>query len=74
MSTATADSVIYVNDQLRPLAAPTTLLALLNELGHAGRKGVAVALNGAVVPRAEWPARSLADADHVLVIQATQGG
>ncbi|HXB03125.1 MAG TPA: sulfur carrier protein ThiS [Opitutaceae bacterium] len=74
MSTATAASFIYVNDQPRPLAAPTTLLALLNELGHAGRKGVAVALNGAVVPRAEWPSRSLADADHVLVIQATQGG
>jgi sulfur carrier protein len=74
MSTATATSVIYVNDQPRPLAAPTTLLALLSELGHAGRKGVAVALNGAVVPRAEWPARSLAEADHVLVIQATQGG
>ncbi|HXC01737.1 MAG TPA: sulfur carrier protein ThiS [Opitutaceae bacterium] len=74
MSTATANSVIYVNDQPRPLAAPTTLLALLNELGHAGRKGVAVAINGAVVPRAEWPARALAEADHVLVIQATQGG
>jgi sulfur carrier protein len=74
MSTAIIAPVIYVNDQPRPLAAPTTLLALLNELGHAGRKGVAVAVNGAVVPRAEWPARSLAEADHVLVIQATQGG
>jgi sulfur carrier protein len=74
MSTATQVTVIYVNDEPRPLAAPATLLALLNELGHTGRKGVAVALNGAVVPRAEWPARSLADADHVLVIQATQGG
>jgi len=74
MSIAMAASVIYVNDQPRPLAVPTTLLALLNELGLTGRKGVAVALNGAVVPRAEWPSRSLADADHVLVIQATQGG
>ncbi len=74
MSTATATSVVYVNDQPRPLAGPTTLLALLDELGLAGRKGVAVALNSAVVPRAEWPSRSLADADHVLVIQATQGG
>jgi sulfur carrier protein len=74
MSTATAASIIYVNDQPRPLAAPTTLLVLLNELGHAGRKGVAIAINGAVVPRSEWPSRSLADADRVLVIQATQGG
>jgi sulfur carrier protein len=74
MSTVTETPVIYVNGQPRPLAAPATLFALLNELGLAGRKGVAVALNGAVVPRAEWPARSLTDADHVLVIQATQGG
>jgi sulfur carrier protein len=74
MSTATETSVIYVNDRPRPLTAPTTMLALLNELGHAGTKGVAVALNGAVVPRAEWPVRALAAADHVLVIQATQGG
>ena len=74
MNTTTETSVIYVNSQLRSLAAPTTLLALLSELGHAGRKGVAVALNGAVVPRPEWPSQFLADADHVLVIQATQGG
>jgi len=74
MSTATEAPVIYVNDQPRPLAAPATLLTLLNELGLAGRKGVAVALNGAVVPRAEWPSRPLAGADRVLVIQATQGG
>jgi sulfur carrier protein len=74
MSTATTTPVIYVNDQPHPLAAPTTLLALLNELGHAGRKGVAVALNDVVVPRAEWTSRPLAEADHVLVIQATQGG
>jgi sulfur carrier protein len=74
MNTATQTAVIYVNDQPRPLAGPTTLLALLNELGHAGRKGVAVALNGTVVLRADWPVRSLAEADRVLVIQATQGG
>lgn len=69
-----AASAIYVNDQPRPLTAPTTLLALLGELSLAGRKGVAVALNGAVVPRAEWPARTLAADDRILVIQATQGG
>jgi sulfur carrier protein len=74
MSTATEVPVIYINDQPHPLAASTTLLALLDELGLAGRKGVAVAINGAVVPRAEWPSRTLAEADHVLVIQATQGG
>jgi sulfur carrier protein len=43
-------------------------------MGLADKKGVAVAVNGAVVPRGDWAARELAEADRVLVIQATQGG
>ena len=69
-----ATAMIRVNDQPHPLAAGATLASLLGELGLAGRKGVAVAINGAVVPRAGWPARVLAPDDRVLVIQATQGG
>lgn len=65
---------VHVNDEPRALAAPATLDSLLRELGLAARRGIAVALNGAVVPRAEWPARPLADGDRVLAIQATQGG
>jgi len=74
MNPAIADAVLYVNDRPRPLADVTTLLALVRELGLAERKGVAVAVNGAVVPRSEWPARTLAADDRILVIQATQGG
>jgi sulfur carrier protein len=51
-----------------------TLHALLQELGFGERKGVAVAVNDAVVPRLTWPDRALAEADRVLVIHATQGG
>jgi len=65
---------VYVNDKARAVAASTSVLALLRELGLAERKGVAVAVNGRVVPRGEWPARALAADDRVLVIQATQGG
>lgn len=65
---------IRLNDQPRPVVAGATLLELLRELALAERRGVAVAVNDTVVPRAEWPARALAEADHVLVIQATQGG
>ncbi|HTB81982.1 MAG TPA: sulfur carrier protein ThiS [Opitutaceae bacterium] len=74
MSIATEASVIFVNDRPRSLAASPTLSALVCELGLAERKGVAIALNGVVVPRIEWPVRALAAADRVLVIQATQGG
>ena len=65
---------IRVNDQPRTVAEPASLLGLLHDLGVAERKGVAVAVNDAVVPRSQWTARSLAESDRVLVIQATQGG
>ena len=65
---------VFVNDQPRALAAGTALVDLLRELGLAERKGVAIAINDEVVPRSTWPTRLLAEADHVLVIQATQGG
>ena len=74
MTTATASLTIRVNVEPRTFAVPTTLDALVRDLGLADRKGVAVAVNNAVVPRAAWPARSLADGDRVLVIRATQGG
>ena len=75
MSTATAATVsICVNDQPRTLAAASALADLVRELGLDGRKGVAVAVNGAVVPRAAWSTQLLTEGDRVLVIRATQGG
>jgi sulfur carrier protein len=37
-------------------------------------RGVAVAVDGEVVPRAEWPATCLSDGQRVEVLQAVQGG
>lgn len=65
---------IRVNEEARSIAAGATLLDLLRDLALAERRGVAVAVNDVVVPRTEWSARALADADKVLVIQAAQGG
>jgi sulfur carrier protein len=66
--------MIRVNDQPREVDATHALADLLRDLGLADRKGVAVAVNDEVVPRATWATRALAASDHVLVIQATQGG
>lgn len=74
MSTAAARLTIRINDAPRTLAGPTMLDALVRELGLAGRKDVAVAINNSVVPRATWSARALADGDQVLLIRAAQGG
>ncbi|MEU8614810.1 sulfur carrier protein ThiS [Actinoplanes sp. NPDC048791] len=38
------------------------------------RRGVAVAVNGEVVPRSSWPSARLRDGDRVEVLTAAQGG
>ena len=43
-------------------------------LPEPGGRGVAVALNGEVVPRASWPRTPLSAGDRVEVLTAAQGG
>jgi sulfur carrier protein len=74
MNAAPPSPGVYLNDQPVALEGAATLLALLSARGLAGRKGVAAAVNGDVVPRPEWERRALAAGDRVLVIRATQGG
>ena len=63
-----------VNGQDEPLNA-RTLAALLDEKAvDTAQKGIAVALNGAVVPRAGWPSTSLKAGDSVEIVRARQGG
>jgi sulfur carrier protein len=65
---------IKVNGQDEPLAA-VTLAALLEEKAvDVGQRGIAVALNGAVVPRAAWPQTPLSAGDSVEIVRARQGG
>jgi sulfur carrier protein len=49
------------------------LAALVAQLTEA-RRGVAVAVNGEVVPRSAWPGAPLRDGDRVEVLTAAQGG
>jgi len=67
-------ATIRVNGQRERFAA-ATIAALLDakEIGAEAR-GVAVALNGAVVPRAAWPATKLSPGDAVEIVRAQQGG
>jgi sulfur carrier protein len=65
---------IRLNDKPHAIDNAATLTQLLGEVGLAERRGVAVAVNDAVVPRSTWASHSLAEGDRVLVIQATQGG
>jgi len=64
---------ILLNDEPRDTEA-ATLADLLAELGLREERGVAAAVDGAVVPRGAWPQTRLAPGAQILVIRAAQGG
>ncbi|MGH8998260.1 MAG: sulfur carrier protein ThiS [Acidimicrobiia bacterium] len=66
--------LVNVNGSAAPLPVPATVAALVAALGGAGPSGIAVALNGAVVPRSAWDATALHPGDRVEVLTAAQGG
>ena len=74
MADAGVQTNIRVNGQDEPLAV-ATLAALLQEKAvDTGQRGIAVALNGAIVPRAAWPQTPLRPGDSVEIVRARQGG
>jgi sulfur carrier protein len=74
MADAGVQTKIRVNGQDEPLAV-ATLAALLEEKAvDTSQRGIAVALNGAIVPRAAWPQTKLSAGDSVEIVRARQGG
>ena len=65
--------IITVNGQPRDVRAGTSVADLVKHVTDQD-KGIAVAVNGEVRPRREWPAIALADRDQVEVVTAVQGG
>ena len=67
--------MITVNGDPADLPAGARIGDVLDRLGvEPGRRGVAIAVDGEVVPRAQWDTTSLADGVRVEVVQAIQGG
>jgi sulfur carrier protein len=64
---------VTVNGDPRELSAGTTLADLVTQLVPSA-KGVAAAVDGAVVPRRAWPDTPLADGTVIEVVTAVQGG
>jgi sulfur carrier protein len=74
MTQAVVETTIRVNGQDEPLGV-STLAALLDEKAvDTGQRGIAVALNGAIVPRAAWPETPLRPGDSVEIVRALRGG
>ena len=63
---------VTVNDEEVTVEEKTSVAALLESLGLPD-KGVAVALNSAVLPRSQWSRAVPADA-RIDVVTAVQGG
>jgi sulfur carrier protein len=74
MTQAAAEANIRVNGEIQPLMV-MTLAALLEEKAvDTGQRGIAVAVNGAIVPRAAWPRTQLSPGDSIEIVRARQGG
>ena len=65
---------IYVNNKLTEVPVQASVAAALDSLDLVSQKGIAVAINNNVVPRAEWDSYVLSSEDKVTLIRATQGG
>jgi sulfur carrier protein len=66
---------IVVNGEERDVVDGLTVTELVCELGRdPDRPGVAVAIGGQVVRRADWSSRRLEPGDVVEIVDAVQGG
>jgi sulfur carrier protein len=66
---------VRVNGAERTLPEGATIDSVVQELtGRSQGRGVAVAIGGEVVPRAQWPNTPLTDGAAIEVVVAVQGG
>jgi len=67
------DATIHVNGKPEPLSAPTIAELVAGKATETTR-GLAVALNGAVVRRKDWAQTALRPGDRVEIVRVLQGG
>ena len=67
--------LVLVNGEPRELVSGTTVAGVVESIHETPEgRGVAVAVNGEVVPRGKWPRTELTDGARVEVVMAVQGG
>jgi len=64
---------IQVNERFLDIEPQANVVTLLNKLSSP-TDGIAVAINTEVIPRNQWETVELKNNDHILIIEATQGG
>jgi sulfur carrier protein len=66
---------VTVNGEALNLGRAATVVDAIEAVGlEPTARGVAVAVEGEVVPRGEWPDRPLHEGESVEVVHAVQGG
>jgi sulfur carrier protein len=66
--------IITLNGDQADVPEGTSLEGLLVRSGHEVRRGLAIAMNGEVVPRGRWAQERVSEGDVVELLAATQGG
>ena len=69
-----SDPGIRINGESEPLAFATIEALVAEKAVDTTQRGIAVALNGSVVPRAAWRDTVLHAGDSVEIVRARQGG
>jgi sulfur carrier protein len=71
---ADVKGTIQINGRSEPLAVASIAALLEAKADEMPARGIAVAVNGSVVPRASWPTTRLNDGDRVEIVRVMQGG
>jgi sulfur carrier protein len=66
--------LIYVNGEQREVTPGTLLIQVVGDVEDTPRRGIAVAVDGSVVPRARLAETTLAEGAKVEIVTAVQGG
>jgi len=65
---------ITVNQQTYQVTDVCNVQQMLVIVFDALPKGIAVAINHAIIPRADWDDHVISPQDQIVIIKATQGG
>jgi sulfur carrier protein len=65
---------VFVNNEIREVKNQLTISEFLTENQLNAAKGIAIAINNEVVPKARWGTTKFKENDRISVIRATQGG
>jgi sulfur carrier protein len=67
-------TVVMLNGERRELDGHATVEAAVRLAGAPDGRGVAVALDGEVVPRGQWATTEIREGQQIEVLHAVQGG